>query len=78
MYLGKPREGVIPGQDDLESNSSDRLVGISRRVWLAQYTSVCAIAVGLERIFGETVVALHPRLQDRASFGDYCRGATPG
>ena len=31
-----------------------------------------------EKEICETGVALHPRLQDRASFGDYCRGATPG
>ena len=42
----------------------------------------CPVYLGL-RWFGkgfmiESGVALHPRLQDRASFGDYCRGATPG
>ena len=69
---------MTSAEKDPKSDSSVRLSGQSQKSWFAQYTSVYAITVSLERIFDETGVALHLRLQDRASFGDYCRGATPG
>ena len=67
-----------PEADVPKTDSSDSL---SRRLpgwWATQYTSDYAVSDKLGKEFCETGVVLHPRLQDRASFGDYCRGATPG
>ena len=63
---------MTPVDKGSETDSSDNL------------SRLCPIYLGLQyfgkfgKNFGETGVALHPRLQDHASFGDYCRGATPG
>ena len=71
QWFGQPRQRVTPVEKGPETNSLDNL------------SRLCPIYLGLQyfgkfgKDFGETGVALHPRLQDRASFGDYCRGATP-
>ena len=61
-----------------ENDSSDSLSRRLPRGWTAQYTSDYDVFGKFGKEFCKTGVALHPRLQDRGSFGDYCRGATPG
>ena len=61
-----------------ERDSPDIQPIVRPRGWTAQYTSDYDIFGKFGKEICETGVALHPRLQDRASFGDYCRGATPG
>ena len=80
---------VSPGREVLRRKEVRRLLARKRNSpdiqpivrpggGTAQYTSDCDIFGKLGKEICETGVALHPRLQDRASFGDYCRGATPG
>ena len=67
-----------PEADTPKTDGSDSLFRCLPGCWTTQYTSDYAVSGKLGKKFCETGVALHPRLQDRASFGDYCRGATPG
>ena len=72
-----------PETDSLEADvpKTDSSGSLSRRLprdGTAQYTSDYDVSGKFGKEFCETGVALHPRLQDHASFGDYCRGATPG
>ena len=67
-----------PETEVTERDSSDSLPIDWPRGWTAQYTSDYDVFGKFGKESCETGVALHPRLQDRASFGDYCQGATPG
>ena len=61
-----------------ETDSPDGLSRLLPKDCMARYTSVYGIFGKVGKEFCETGVALHPRLQDHASFGDYCRGLPPG
>ena len=74
---------VTPVKKGLEADvpktdSSASWSGSLPRGWTDQYTSDFDVFGKFGKGICETGVALHPRLQDRASFGDYCRGATAG
>ena len=88
LRSGGPRQWITPVKkgpetdspeaDASETDSSDSLSRRLPRGWTAQYTPDYEVSGKIGKEFCETGVALHLRLQDRASFGDYCRGATPG
>ena len=67
-----------PEADTPKIDRSDSLFRRLPGCRTAQYTSDYDVFGKFGKEFCETGVALHPRLQDRANFGDYCRGATPG